>query len=333
MAGRGDEVAASAMHPTERDLDRGQLPWRRRGRPPSPAPRSRPGTRRGATGARRSGHGPGGVRMPERDRRIRGGRSPRDWRRPPRPGRPPRRKAAAASAGRPASRSWPAMSANRARSSRRPPVEASSRSASAVRRWSRRRRARLVASYGDVTHPAVDEVVADGGPAARDLADDAATRELVDRVDGLLLGPAAGCPDRGQVERATDDGRRRQDLAPPSRRPTRSAREGAPGRRAASAAGRRLAAGERRDDVERQPLGVGARDASISASSTVSRRSRSPGRSRRRRRGRVDRSERLVAPGDRRQVVGRRERRSASRSSRRQARSRRSGRRTSRRAR
>ncbi len=145
VAGGRREVAPAPMDAPERDLDGGQVRRCRRGRPPSPGRRSRPGTRRAATAARRSGRGraaPSGLPRAMRgvevvDRLAVGedasARSAAST------------KAAAASAARPASRSWPAIRANRARSSR-PPAAGSSRSASAVRRWMRRRRARLVAS-------------------------------------------------------------------------------------------------------------------------------------------------------------------------------------------
>ena len=127
------------------------------------------------------------------------------------------RNAAAASAGRPASRSWPAMSANRVRSSRsgRRPVQPERVGGAPVEQPAAGEARRLV---GHVAHPAVREVVPDGrAAAAGHLADEAAAHELLDRVDRLLLRPAAGLADDREVERPTDDRRRRQDLGRPSR--------------------------------------------------------------------------------------------------------------------
>ena len=89
----------------------------------------------------------------------------------------------------------------------------------------------------------------------RDLADDAAPHRFLERVDGLLLGPTAGGPDRREVERATDDGRRREDL----RRGLADRAEPVAQERvdvARHRRARRLAARERGDDMERQPLRI-----------------------------------------------------------------------------
>ena len=108
----------------------------------------------------------------------------------------------------------------------------------------------------DVAHPPMDEVVGDGliGPTSH-LADDAAPHRFLESVDGLLVGPTAGGPDRREVERATDDGRRREDLRRGlADRPEPVAQERVDVARHRRA--RRLAARERRDDMERQSLGI-----------------------------------------------------------------------------
>ena len=80
--------------------------------------------------------------------------------------------------------------------------------------------------------------------------------QLLDGVDRLLLGPTAGVAQDRQLERAADDGRGGQDLG---RRladrpdPFEQERLDAPGQLRAGA----VAARDGRDDVERQPFGVG----------------------------------------------------------------------------
>ena len=145
VAGRGREVAAPAMDATEGDLDRRQLGRTGKGRG-----RLECGDRAGILAQARAqladpGMGRGRVRVARAPATHRDGRSPRGSRRPPRPsprprGRPrrpprdvrPRARARAIRAKR-AIGSWPV-------------VAWPCRSASAVRRWSSRRRARLVAS-------------------------------------------------------------------------------------------------------------------------------------------------------------------------------------------
>ena len=88
--------------------------------------------------------------------------------------------------------------------------------------------------------------------------------QLLEGVDRLLLGPAAGRRDRREVERATDDRRRREHLRrgladrpePFAQQLVDAARHRRP---------RRLLARQRRDDMERQPLRIGGQSASMRA--------------------------------------------------------------------
>ena len=64
-----------------------------------------------------------------------------------------------------------------------------------------------------VAQATVAEVVADRARRRRaDLAHDPAPHELLDGIDGLLLGSTAGVAQRPEIEGATDDRRGRQDL-------------------------------------------------------------------------------------------------------------------------
>ena len=93
-------------------------------------------------------------------------------------------------------------------------------------------------------------------PRRRDLADDAAAHQLLDGIDGLLLGSAARLADRREIERATDDRRGRQDLRgrlADGGDPFLEEGTHAPRRQAA----RGLPAGQRPRPMERQALGIG----------------------------------------------------------------------------
>ena len=146
VAGGRGEVAAPTMDPAERDLDGGQVGRVGEGGGRLEGRDARPGTRRAATAARRSGRGrAAAVRSAQGDAPPRGARSPRGWRRRLGPVAPPRgRPRPPRPAGRPRARGRRSGRTGRGRRDRRP--IGSSRSASAVRRWSSRRRARLVAS-------------------------------------------------------------------------------------------------------------------------------------------------------------------------------------------
>ena len=110
---------------------------------------------------------------------------------------------------------------------------------------------------GDVADPAVREVVPDRrtGPAGH-LPDEPAVHQLLDGVDRLLFRPTAGQPQDRELEHPADDRRRRQDLArglPDGGDPLEEQRLDA----TRQGRTRIVTAGDRRDHVEREPLGVG----------------------------------------------------------------------------
>ncbi len=108
-----------------------------------------------------------------------------------------------------------------------------------------------------VAHPSVAEVVAQPAVAGFvDLADDAASRQLLDRLDRLVLGSAARPADGREVEGSADDRGRGKDLC----RRLADGRDALDehGLDAARDAGAgRFAAFERGDHVERQAFRLG----------------------------------------------------------------------------